>query len=65
MEGNMTDKKMNDIVMKWTGRDLAWNEAEMVWIASQDGGELIQYFTNLVKKMKVAEVTASATKKED
>ncbi len=57
----MTDKEMNAMVMDWTGHELNWDEDEMVWIASRDGGELIQYFSNLVKKMKVAEAEVSAT----
>ena len=48
----MTDAEMNELVKEWTGTDLNWCKEDMVWLSTQDGGELITYFENLVKKMK-------------
>lgn len=48
----MTDAEMNAFVKEWTGTDMNWCKEDMVWLSTQDGGELITYFENLVKKMK-------------
>jgi hypothetical protein len=48
----MTDAEMNELVKEWTGTDMNWCKEDMVWLATQDGGELITYFENLIKKMK-------------
>ena len=51
---------LNKAVSEWTGTNLNWKEDDLVWVASQDGGELIEYFKNLVKKMQEAEVRYAA-----
>ena len=51
---------LNKAVSEWTGTNLNWKEDDLVWVASQDGGELIEYFKNLVKKMEVAKVKYAA-----
>jgi|LakMenEpi03Aug12_release.lakeMendotaPanAssembly.Ray.scaffolds.fasta_scaffold3890419_1 hypothetical protein len=51
---------LNKVVSEWTGTNLNWKEDDLVWVASQDGGELIEYFKNLVKKMEVAKVKYAA-----
>lgn len=46
---------MNDFakhIEEWTSKRLDWDEDEIVWVASQDGGELIEYFTHLHRKMQ-------------
>ena len=45
---------------EWTGTNLNWKEEEVVWAGGRDGGELIEYFKNLVKKMQEAEVRYAA-----
>lgn len=57
MKGN----EVNDHIADWTGHDLNWDEDELVWAAAHDGGELIEYFTNLLKKMRDHEAQVKAT----
>ena len=55
---------LNKVVSEWTGTNLNWKEEEVVWAGGRDGGELIEYFKNLVKKMEVAEVRYAAEMKD-
>lgn len=50
----MTDEELKAHVKEWTGTDLNWSKEDMVWLATQDGGELVTYFEVLVIKMKRA-----------
>lgn len=48
----MTNEELTAHVNDWTGTQLNWNEDDVVWAASHDGGELIAYFEKLLRKMK-------------
>jgi hypothetical protein len=50
----MTDEELKAHVKEWTGTDLNWSKEDMVWLATQDGGELVTYFEVFVIKMKRA-----------
>jgi len=50
----MTDEELKAHVKEWTGTHMNWCKEDMVWLATQDGGELVTYFEVLVIKMKRA-----------
>ena len=50
----MTDAELNNHVNEWSGEELNWKSEDVIWTATQDGGELIKYFKHLVKKMEQA-----------
>lgn len=44
---------MNDFVKhieEWTSRRLDWDEDELVWVASREACELIEYHTHIHRK---------------
>jgi len=51
----MNNEKLNNHIRDWTSHELNWDEDKVVWTAAHDGGELIEYFTLLLKKMNRAE----------
>ena len=50
----MLDTQLNAHVKECSGRDLNWDSDDVIWTATQDGGELIKYFKQLVKTMERA-----------
>ena len=59
---------MNDFVghiEEWTGRRLDWDEDELVWVASRDGGELIEYFAHIHRRMQEEKARHEAEMSQD
>ena len=51
----MNVTELNKHLEDWTGDKFVMNESAVIWAASQDGGAIIEYFTNLLAKMKESE----------